>query len=820
MRGTCIPSTALLLLSRQSPRIQHKGICDTKHLSVLLHLPAAVDHFFTAELVCQILFTRFGVVQEKIRQIRKIRLSPLDLLPQQDLREKLVSLVLRGVPEGASSTAKSHLRALRRELLSKSVEDVNVVVFGGGTGLSNIIGGDSRLASWVHKPFNGLKEVFPKTRSIVCVTDSGGSTGELLKDLPLVAVGDMRHVLLSSIQLIRLQKKYLLNTATASEVAIILAAIFNYRFTGPLTKDHSGYLEVTSSVDHLPESLRNYIRTLLDHLFADRRLAPTLSRSHCLGNLLLAAAIFREIDDELTNEQLADKQDLLHPAIITGLSALAEALGAGERAVLPCTSTPSQLRVRYTNGVAITGEHKLGDAQRGVPVESVEVENCGALRVYDEILEDIADADILILAPGSLYSSIIPVFKTPGLAEAVRQNRRAMKVLVSNLWVQSGETDLSLADPARKFQVSDMIRAYEKNIPGGTAGLFDEVICISLQDIPASVLQRYAVEGKIPIYLDRDLLVQRDYMPVECGVYSRDALSERGVIQHDPEILALAIKGLYNGRSCFRDRSQENNRSSRAGADVKNNEALSHLVPSERYSRIQKRLSVFDIRYVGDVCHIEEQWLRKNLGEILWDHPIIPLAHLDYCIGIQCIAGENWNRDQKWDNVFSFFDPEDSYIKIRGDQVATRKKLEIALMIALGESLLGNYAREKIMEDVVVDNMLLGRVYHLIIREKMQTSCYFNQEELRTFLTLARMSATDDRRHYTRLVNKGESFTPPGLLMGLMYAWYIDNRLATHIEYKMSVMKIKQTDLIPEQMKMAARRHQMISFFRDIVFRK
>ncbi|NIR94851.1 MAG: YvcK family protein, partial [Gammaproteobacteria bacterium] len=64
------------------------------------------------------------------------------------------------------------------------VQNTRVVVLGGGTGLSNIIGGDSRKETWPEEPFNGLKEIFPHTKAIVCVTDDGGSTGELLKDLP------------------------------------------------------------------------------------------------------------------------------------------------------------------------------------------------------------------------------------------------------------------------------------------------------------------------------------------------------------------------------------------------------------------------------------------------------------------------------------------------------------------------------------------------------------------------------------------------------------------------------------------------------------
>ena len=498
---------------------------------------------------------------------------------------------------------------------------------------------------------------------------------------------------------------------------------------------------------------------------------------------------------------------------------MALAIGAEERAVLPCTSTPAQLRVLYTNGVESIGEHKLSEAQRGFPVESVRVDYCDTVRVYEEMLADIEAADIVILAPGSLYSSIIPVFEVPGLADTVRRNKKALKVLVANLWVQAGETDLSIADPERKFYVSDMIRAYEKNIPGGTKGLFNEVLCMSLHDIPASVLQMYAVEGKVPIFLDKKQMARHNYIPVECGVYSLDALAERGVIQHDPDTLALAIKALYNGRSCFRDGTSDSHLPVQSLPTSCAAPTKRCIQPFQRYMGIMQRLQNLRVVFIGGHDHVAEQVLKATLANIFLDHPIIPLSHLDYFTELHCIDRPHWHRDQQWDNVFSFFDLDDRCIKIRGDQIAGKHNLEVALMIALGESLLGDYAKKKEMKEIDIDGLHLGRVYHLYLKAQSDRIGFFDHEQLHAFLLLARMCPTSNINHYTRLVNDQEGFTPPGLLMGLMYAWYVDNRFATHIEYKMSVMKINQTDLIPEQLKMVERRREMIAFFKEIVFR-
>ncbi len=759
------------------------------------------------------------MICDQFQNIKKVRLSPFDLLPRDDLREKIVDLVLRGVPTDVHSGARAYLSKFRESLLAKSVKDTRVVVFGGGSGLSNIIGGDSRRDNWGTDPFKGLKEIFPRTKSIVCVTDNGGSTGELLKDLPLIAIGDIRHVLLSSVQRSKLQVKYGLNSSESVAVAATLSNLLNLRFTQPFTRDDGPFIDQQKKIAQLPGELAKYFSSLLDYLFLDKRLSSTLERPQCLGNLFVIAAIYKFIDSVYSNSDLTHRPDLLHNAIFQGLQELAQIMGAGDRAVLPCTSTPAQLRVSYTNGVEIIGEHKLGTSKRGYPVAGVHVDFFGKAQVFQEVIDDIAGADILILAPGSLYSSIIPVFKVPGLANAVRNNRSALKILIANLWVQAGETDLTIDNPERKFHVSDMIRAYEENIPGGICGLFDEVLCNSLSDIPGSVLQGYAVENKIPIYLDRERLLKHHYSPIECGVYSRESLEETGVIQHDPHTLAMAVKGLFNGKKCFQTKKNIPSPKGLNNFSHIYSELSMEELPFNKYTYMFDYFAELRVDCIGiDGDKIDIEHIRKRIVNILWSHPVIPQSHIKFIKGIRFIDKSLWNRDQRWDNVFSFFDPSDWYIKIRWDQLNDGYDLEVAVMIALGESLLGNYARNKVMEDVVINGYNLGKVYHLHLVDRENRESFFNQEQLHSFLLLSRMCPTDDEYHYTRLVNRGEGFTPPGLLMGLVYAWYVDNRLATNIEYKMSVTKINPSNLIPEQMRMARRRTDMIDFFKNIVF--
>jgi len=68
-------------------------------------------------------------------------------------------------------------------------------------------------------------------------------------------------------------------------------------------------------------------------------------------------------------------------------------------------------------------------------------------------------------------------------------------------------------------------------------------------------------------------------------------------------------------------------------------------------------------------------------------------------------------------------------------------------------------------------------------------------------------------------LNDHEGFLPPGLLFGLMYAWYLNNSYGEIMEYEMSLLRWAPGRLIPYQLEEYNRRQALIRFFRNIVFR-
>ena len=158
---------------------------------------------------------------------------------------------------------------------------------------------------------------------------------------------------------------------------------------------------------------------LMERLMQYRFSNGTGLQGHSMGNLLLAA--------------LTD----LEGGFGLGLDTAAQLLGVNGR-VLPATRASNVVLTGVTeHGQIVKGESQVGTAPAKLNRVWLEPEG---LVVNPEVVRAVSEADVVVIGPGSLYTSIIPNFLVDGLKRAL-ESSRAHKVFVCNVATQPGETD-------------------------------------------------------------------------------------------------------------------------------------------------------------------------------------------------------------------------------------------------------------------------------------------------------------------------------------------------------------------------------------------
>jgi len=248
---------------------------------------------------------------------------------------------------------------------------------------------------------------------------------------------------------------------------------------------------------------------LIHYRFTDGALA-----GQSFGNLLLAAL------------------NGIMPSFEEAVESLSRVLAITGR-VLPVTTADVQLEAEFENGVRVTGESSIASSKRmqHCRIRRVRLlpEGAPALRAS---LQAIAEADLIVLGPGSLYTSLIPDLLVDGVVEAIKASR-AVKIYVANVMTQIGETE--------GYTLSDHLRAMEQH----TGAQLVDLCLANSAPIPPSVAQRYAAEGAEVLLCDSALCQS---MGVE--VVSR-AIStvENGRVRHNPGQLARELLWLYDQRA-------------------------------------------------------------------------------------------------------------------------------------------------------------------------------------------------------------------------------------------------------------------------------
>lgn len=243
------------------------------------------------------------------------------------------------------------------------------------------------------------------------------------------------------------------------------------------------------------------VEALMQHRFSEGAL-----KGHSLGNLFIAG--------------LAD---------MTGNFALAvekahEVLRVKGK-VLPVTLEDVQLVANYDDGSQVVGETEIVVANKSHKkhISSMSLIPESPM-VYSQVLKHFEEADIIILGPGSLYTSIVPNLLVTGVCEAIRRTKGTV-IYVSNIMTQPGETD--------HYTLMEHVQVIEQYLG---KGVINHIVANdSWPD--TMVLEHYNEDGaELVLPLDQDDRVTAVPMVT---------LNEKsGYVRHNTELLAATIMSL------------------------------------------------------------------------------------------------------------------------------------------------------------------------------------------------------------------------------------------------------------------------------------
>lgn len=239
--------------------------------------------------------------------------------------------------------------------------------------------------------------------------------------------------------------------------------------------------------------------------------------NHTLGNLILSGL------------------ELKHGSFQQALEVASRILNITGR-VLPA-SFDNHTLVMHDGEEQIRGEKRVSEHTIVTPDATLTLDpNADA---NPEAVVAIKRADQIVIAPGNLYGSLLPVFAVKGIADAVQESR-AQKVMIANLVTRPGQTD--------GWHVADYVKQFERYLGQDT---IDAVLYNNEPPAP-ELLERYAADGELPVGTDPDRFSEVRAEAVGCKLIAdsvgkqdpNDTLIQRTLIRHDGQLVAQALQKL------------------------------------------------------------------------------------------------------------------------------------------------------------------------------------------------------------------------------------------------------------------------------------
>jgi uncharacterized cofD-like protein len=270
-----------------------------------------------------------------------------------------------------------------------------------------------------------------------------------------------------------------------------------------------------------PGDIRNCMVALSEHdnlltrLFDYRFPGQGALGSHSLGNLFLAA--------------LTDLTGRFEEAITCS----SDLLGIKGR-VFPSTVANVRLVAELDDGTIVRGQHNITKGIGAVRRVRLEPPDCLPLKAA---LEAIHQADLIVIGPGSLFTSVIPNLLVGGVSEAIIRSP-AKKIYICNIMTEPGETN--------GFGAEDHVRHLSAHCPG----LMLDLVLLNNRSISGPVRHRYRADGAQQVRVTGSNGLQTesgigslalDQGKPSMSVLCRDLLDEQDTARHHPTKLSSAV---------------------------------------------------------------------------------------------------------------------------------------------------------------------------------------------------------------------------------------------------------------------------------------
>jgi uncharacterized cofD-like protein len=195
--------------------------------------------------------------------------------------------------------------------------------------------------------------------------------------------------------------------------------------------------------------------------------------------------------------------------------------------VMPSTWDNSHISAEYEDGRILEKEHLIDLSKNESLFRIKRLYSKNKINANPEALEALLEADVILIGPGDLYTSIICNCIVEGIADAIK-NSKALKIYNCNIMTKPSETP--------NYHVADHLNDLEKYLG---KGIVDIVTYNNKSNLDAALLDGYKKENKYLVEFRKDSFDKND-----ARVEGRDLVSEKDIIRHDSEKIAKLMMEL------------------------------------------------------------------------------------------------------------------------------------------------------------------------------------------------------------------------------------------------------------------------------------